>query len=291
MTRRQLVALLAGTSAARAWQAPEGGRRSAPLVCLQSHCLKAVEYTDLGDIARQLGAEGMDLTVMPGGHVEPRNSSVDLVRALEVMQGQGLVVPMITTALIRPADYTARAVLALSGMTGVKLFRTGYWPSAESGAGEQAAGSVRRDVLGLAAVGREYNIAPVLHNRPSQFGQTVREFNAAIAGLSPATAGLCFDPGNALLATGSWDNELKLALPRLRAVALRDVTRAAGKDCPLGQGAVDFDRFFAALAAAGFTGPLSVHVDYAPADVPGAVARDLEFVKRRVRSAYPHSTS
>ena len=291
MTRRELIGLLAGSAAARAWQVPQGARRTAPLVCLQSRCLKAVEYTDLGDIARQLGAEGVDLTVMPGGHVEPRNSSVDLVRALEVMQGQGLDVPIITTALTKPADYTARAVLALSGMTGVKLFRTGYWQSGDLSAGERSAGALRRDVLGLAALGREYNIAPVLHNRPGGYGQTIREFNAALAGLSAATAGLCFDPGNAVLATGSWENELKLALPRLRALALRDVTRAGGTECPLGQGVVDFDRFFAALAHAGFVGPLSVHVDYAPADVPGAVSRDLEFVKRRLRSAYPHSTS
>lgn len=261
-------------------------------MCLQSRCLKAVEYTDLGDIARQLGAEGVDLTVMPGGHVEPRNSSVDLVRALEVMQGQGLDVPIITTALTSSADYTSRAVLALSGMTGVKLFRTGYWREGAAGAGEQSAGSVRHDVLGLAAIGREYHIAPVLHNRPGAFGQNMREFNAALAGLSPSTAGLCFDPGNAVLATGGWENELKLALPRLRAVAVRDVSAArSGTDCPLGQGVVDFDRFFSALAYAGFTGPLSVHVDYAPADVPGAVSRDLEFVKRRLHSAYPHSTS
>lgn len=283
MTRREMIALLAGSTAAQAWQVPEGQRRTAPLVCLQSACLKAVEYTDLGDIARQLGAEGVDLTVMPGGHVEPRNSSVDLVRALEVMQGQGLDVPMVTTALTSPTEYTARAVLALSGMTGVRLARTGYWR------GGDAAISVRRDVMGLAALGHEYNIVPVLHNRPGAFGQSVRESNAALAGLSPA-AGLCFDPGNAVLAGGSWDNELQLALPRLRAVAVRDVRRG-GKDCPMGEGVVELGRFFEALARAGFTGPVSVHVDYAPADVPGAVSRDLEFVKRHLHAAYPHSTS
>ena len=283
MTRRELVALLAGSSVARAFQVTPDERRTVPLVCLQSSCLKAIEYTDLGDIARQLGAEGVDLTVMPGGHVEPRNSSVDLVRALEVMQGQGLDVPIITTALTAATDYTARAVLALSGMTGVKLFRTGYWRDA-------SALSVRRDVLGLAAVGREYNIVPVLHNRPGWFGQGVREWNAALAGLPPAVAGLCFDAAHAMRATGAWENELQLALPRLRAVAVRDVD-AGGKDCALGKGVVDFERLFEALARAGFSGPLSVSVDYAPADVPGAVAGDLEFVKRKLRVAYPRATS
>ncbi len=281
MTRRELFALLAGSTAARAFQVPPDARRSVPLICLQSSCLKAIEYTDLGDIARQLGAEGVDLTVMPGGHVEPRSSSVDLVRALEVMQGQGLDVPIVSTALTSPGDYTSRAVLALSGMTGVKLFRTGYWRAGETG--------VRRDVLGLAAVGREYNIAPVLHNRPGWFGQSVRECNAALAGLNPLTAGLCFDPGNAVLATGSWETEFKLALPRLRAVAVRDVT-SGGKECALGKGVVDLARFFQMLSRAGFTGPLSVYVDYAPTDVPGAVARDLAFVKQHLHAAYVQAT-
>lgn len=290
MTRRELVALLAGSSVARAFQVTPDERRTVPLVCLQSSCLKAIEYTDLGDIARQLGAEGVDLTVMPGGHVEPRNSSVDLVRALEVMQGQGLDVPIVSTALTTPVEYTSRAVLALSGMTGVRLFRTGYWRNGDLGSAEQRTLNVRREVLGLAAMGREYNIAPVLHNRPGWFGQSVREFNAALAGMNPVTAGLCFDPGNAMVATGGWENELKLALPKLRAVAVRDVT-GGGKECAMGKGVIDFPRFFQALARAGFAGPLSVYVDYAPTDVPGAVSHDLDFVKRAVREAYPHAMS
>jgi hypothetical protein len=43
---------------------------------------------------------------------------------------------------------------------------------------------------------------------------------------------------------------------------------------------------FAGFASAGFTGPISLHVEYEPADELAAIAKDLEFMKRQVREAY-----
>jgi L-ribulose-5-phosphate 3-epimerase len=293
MNRRELIGLLASGIAAKGMQVPVDEQRTVPLICLQSACLKAIEYPELADIARQLGAEGVDLTIMPGGHVEPRNSSVDLIRALEVMQGQGLEVPLITTALITPTDYTARAVLALSGMSGVAMFQPGVWPRATSDSPARLA-QVRRDIIGLANIGREYHIGPALGNRPGSAVETVSDALTVVNGLNVRAVGLCFDPAHAMMATGAWEAELQLALPKLRAVSIRDVTAAKpdAKYCALGKGVLDAPRFIEALARAGFAGPLSVHVDYQTRDIPGSVERDLALVKKAVRSAYArHSQS
>ena len=285
MTRRELFGLLAAGTTAKAFQVPVNEQRSVPLICLQSACLKAIEYTDLADIARQLGAEGVDLTILPGGHVEPKNSSVDLIRALEVMQGQGLEVPLITTALTSPTDYTARAVLALSGMSGVALFQPGTW------ARSVPLGQVRRDLIGLATISRDYHIIPALLNRPGSAVQTMTEALSVLQGINPRAAGICFDPAHALMATGNWETELRMALPKLQGVVLRDVSSAQpdAKYCPLGQGVLDVAKLFAELAKAGFTGPVSVHVDYVTKDTPGAIERDLSVVKKAARVAYTKS--
>ncbi len=286
MTRREVIGLFAGAAVARGMQVPVDESRTVPLICLQSACLKDIEYTDLADIIRQLGADGVDLTIMPGGHVEPRNSSVDLIRAIEVMQGQGLEVPIITTALTTPTDITARAVLALSGMSGVAMFQPGLWPRVNAAVSPLA--QARRELLGLAAVGREYRIVPALPNRPGSAVETVAEALTVLQGVNARAGGICFDAAHAMMVTGSWEAELRMAAPKLRAVSIRDVTAADrnAKYCALGKGVVDVPKLLEALAHAGFAGPVSVHVDYATKDTPGAVERDLALVKKAVHAAY-----
>src|SRR3989442_13004490 len=90
-------------------------------------------------------------------------------------------------------------------------------------------------------------------------------------------------------------------MPRLKMVAAKDFwwektqTGWAAKNCPLGEGMVDWKYFVNALAAGGFQGPISVHLEY---DVAGetaaareessvaALQRDLQFLKTRFREGF-----
>ena len=58
-----------------------------------------------------LGFEGVDLTVRPGGHVLPERVGKDLPEAVRAIRGEGLSVPMITTAITRAGDPHAEAIL------------------------------------------------------------------------------------------------------------------------------------------------------------------------------------
>jgi sugar phosphate isomerase/epimerase len=57
-------------------------------------------------------------------------------------------------------------------------------------------------------------------------------------------------------------------------------------ECPLGEGMVDWPQFFATLARAGFTGPISLQVGYGPNDSLPAVRKDLAFLKKQRAAAY-----
>ena len=56
--------------------------------------------------------------------------------------------------------------------------------------------------------------------------------------------------------------------------------------CPLGEGMVDWQKFFSIAAAARFTGPISIHMEYAPQDALGSMAKDLEFARTHVQKAW-----
>ena len=64
--------------------------------------LTGVWYAQIGEIVNQLGFDGVDFTMMPGGGVEPSKAPVDEVRAFESVHGAGLECPIATTALISP---------------------------------------------------------------------------------------------------------------------------------------------------------------------------------------------
>ena len=73
-------------------------------------------------------------------------------------------------------------------------------------------------------------------------------------------------------------------MPRVKAVSLSDA--AGGVARPLGKGTVAFERLFALLARAGFTGPITVQRQYKTSDEPGALSRDVEFVRRQIQTAF-----
>ena len=104
------------------------GPRTSPMICAFSQNLIKVPYPQLGLIAQQIGYDGVDLTVMENGHVNPHITNVDLVRAFESVRGAGLEVPMITTTITSLSDQTAYPILAITGHTQVHLYRLGFWP-------------------------------------------------------------------------------------------------------------------------------------------------------------------
>ena len=275
MTRREALALVAAASATRLRAAEP---RPTPALCLFSEIMPKIEYAELGGIVKQFGFDGIDLTVRPGGHVDPRLANVDLVRAFESIDGAGLEYPMVTTAVISPFDNTALPVVALSGMTQVPLFVPGFWTP--------AAVAPMRELATLVGFGARYHIGMALHNHLGEnSGEAAWSASAAVAQLDPRWSGLFFDP---IHSGENWEAGLKQSLPRLKAVALKDfkVKDKQATPCPMGEGVVDWQRFFGILSQNAFFGPLSMRVEYKPKDEIAAVTKDYEFTRKALNAAY-----
>ncbi len=299
LTRRQLLAAAAtGTRLAAAQFKPGGAAkpRTKPPVCLYSKQLVKVEYDELGKVLRDLGFDGCDLSVEPGGHVLPEQAQADLMRAVEAVTGVGIDVPMITTSITSPADPHLTLVLAIAGFMGVPLFRPGVWKYGGASEIEARLAEVQRDIAGLAAVGRGYGVAMGIRNvAGDNVGAAVWDTNFIIRGMDPRWVGYDFDPGAATAegGAGGWWVALRLALPRLKMVTLNDFNWAKDASgawkatpCPLGEGMVDWSKFFATLARVKFTEPISIEMGYRPKNELDAIRRDLEFVRKQVAAAY-----
>jgi sugar phosphate isomerase/epimerase len=285
LTRRELLA-----TAAVAVQ----GKPAAPQLCIFSKHLPKLNYDELGKTTRQLGFDGVDLTTRAQGHVLPERAAEDLPRAVEAIRSHGVAVPMITTELLSASNPTARPILSTAARLKVPYYKPGYWRYGNRDV-DQVLDGVKRDVQGLLELGKQYGIEAGFHNHSADYvGMALWDLREIIRDLDPRWIGYYFDPAHATVEGGlaGWQVSLRFALPRLKMVALKDFYWEKQKGrwrvrwCPMGEGMVDWPRVFSGFARAHFTGPMSLHVEYEPADELGAIARDLDFIKKQVKAAY-----
>ena len=131
---------------------------SRPPLCLFSKHLPKLNYSELAHTVKQIGFDGVDLTVRPEGHVLPARVAEDLPKAVETLHGAGLAVPMITTDLTSANDPAARTTIATAARLGVPRFKLGYWRYLDKESIDARLTQVRGDVAGLAALAKEHGI-------------------------------------------------------------------------------------------------------------------------------------
>jgi sugar phosphate isomerase/epimerase len=271
-------------------------------LCFFSKALPKQDWSGLGRACKELGFDGVDLTVRKGGHVAPDRAAEDLPKAVAAIREAGLDVPMITTALTSADDPAARPILTTAAQLGIRFFKAGYYYYKYENvrAERDRAGADFKSLAGLAA---ETGMQAGFHNHTDYIGAALWDAAAFIEPLDSRWAGYYFDPRHASAegGGGAWKSALHLALARLKMVAIKDCvwqkTPKGWRDgnCPLGEGIVDWKYFFSALGRSGFAGPISLHIEYEIAGAePGvheketlaATKRDLEFLKSGLRAAY-----
>lgn len=299
-SRRHLLAGMAAGAALRTAARAQGREaappkppRAAPPVCLYSQALIQVGYDELGAVMKSLGVEGCDLAIMPGSHIRAEHFDLDIERAIEAINGAGVNVEVLSTDYTTLNNPTIRTMAGFAGQMGVPLFRAGHWKYLPNEDPELRLGMVQRDVAQLAALARAVNMAVAVQNVPGEVGGAIWDMWMVIRGMDGRTVGLDYDAGYAVAESGAgWDVALRLALPRIKMVTARDFywSKEGGAwkrvACPLGEGMVEWPKVFAGLARARFLGPVSVAVDYQPADTISAVKRDVAFVRKQVEAAY-----
>jgi sugar phosphate isomerase/epimerase len=268
-----------------------------PLLCIYSGCLAKITYAQLPEIVRNMGYDGVDLTVMKGGHVDPSMYMVDLDRAFQTFQDAGLELPMVTTSFTSPSQSYAYAILYVSAQLGARFCRLGTWPPAVPGdvSGQlfqMRAMMMRNDLVQFSVTGLRCNITPLLANHAGSYpGRSIPEAEVMLTGVAPAAFGYCFDPVEAVLegrSAAAWEPALQAALPRLGAVALSDVALdPTPHPCPMGEGVIDWKKFFAMVAAGRFHGPVSMYRDYETKSEVNAMVKDLAFTRALVEAAWP----
>lgn len=232
--------------------------------------LQWLEYEAMAELVADIGFDGIDLTVRPGGHVIPEAVEDDLPRAVEAARKAGISVPTIVTAITDPADEYTQPILKTAGEQGVRIYRMGYLRYDHTSGIVESLRAQRQLLADLAVLNAQYGLHGAYQNHAGmQVGAPVWDLWTLLDGMDTRWIGVQYDIRHATAEGGqSWPLGFKLLAPFVRNLVVKDFIWAKSdrgwqiRDVPLGEGMVDFKAFFDLVKACGIQGPISLHYEY-----------------------------
>lgn len=235
--------------------------------------LQWLDYDALADLLAEAGAEGIDLTVRPGGHVLPENVKRDLPLAVKAAQKRGLRTDMIVTAITGADEQYTEDILRTASELGIKFYRLGYLNYDDKAGIWGTLQKYKPEMKKLADLNRKYNIHGAYQNHyGTRVGGPVWDLYELLKDLDPQYIGCQYDVRHAVAEGGSsWVNGLKLIAPWIKCTDLKDFKwsqdsrgRWAPESVPIGTGMVNFDEYFRIVKNFNIGGPVSIHLEYPP---------------------------
>jgi sugar phosphate isomerase/epimerase len=283
--------------------AGESGGMKRPGLHLFSKHLQFLDYNAMAEAAVALGFDGLDLTVRNGGHVEPENHERDLPAAIRAIEEAGLSCEMMATNIVGTENRRDYDLLALARSLGVKSYRLGGLKYDKTVDPQVTVEHYRDQLTALAEWNREIGITGLYQNHSGEerFGAAVWDAVLVLKHLDPDFLGMQFDVRHAVTDGGHmWPTSFRLAKPYIRSVIFKDFKWAVvgGKwqlvNTPMGQGMVDWGRYFGMLKDAGMNYPVSLHCEYElggankgrreltmpETEVLAAIKRDVDTVRK-----------
>jgi len=245
-------------------------RRSQGVHVFSKH-LQWLDYQPMARTAAQIGFDGVDLTVRPGGHVSPERVEEDLPRAVEAVRQAGLKVEMMTTAITDPRDPLTKTILQTAGRLGVRYYRMGYYRYDAAKSVPAALDEIRPQLQDLAAMNEHYGVAGSYQNHAGNgyVGAPLWDLYQLLKDCDRRWIGCQYDIRHATVEGGTaWPTTLRLLAPYINTLVAKDFLWMRAQDrwkltnCPLGDGMVDFEKYFAVLDRQKIAAPFSLHLEY-----------------------------
>lgn len=261
-------------------------------VHLFSKHLQFLDYKDMAAAAAEMGFDGLDLTVRPKGHVLPENASKDLPRAVKAIEAAGLKPKMFVSRLSSAEDKVGIKSLEVAADLGFKYYRYGYFNFKEDLSYKENLVHYRSELEKLAKVNKKYGLHGAYQNHSGRnIGAYVTDLAYMLDGMDPRWTGCQYDIRHATVEGGSaWPRGLSFLKDHILTMPIKDFIWAKNekgwyiKNVPLGEGMVDFDRFFKELRKYGLKPLVSLHCEY---DLGGAGhgKREITISKGKVLAA------
>jgi sugar phosphate isomerase/epimerase len=255
-----------------------------------SKFLQRLDLKGMARFCKDVGLDGIDLTVRPGYPVTPENAVAALPDAVKLFRDEGLVVGLVSapTDMADPEDKAARAIFEAAGKAGVAAVKPGYFlyrPPFEACLKE-----ARQRLAGFARLAERSGARVCYHTHSgSMLGNNCASLRMLLEGLDPHHVGAYVDTGHTAINGGPIGMELDTVKPWLSLLAIKDMLWQKHADkwspsvVPAGQGIVRWEDVGAAVRKVKFNGTVSLHGEYETKDLDERrrlAQQELAFLKK-----------
>lgn len=250
-------------------------------ICVFTKYLQSLSYDELADAMAKLGVDGIETPIRKSGSsIKPEQAPEELPKLVEALAKRNLKVTMVTSDILDANTPTARPLLQTAKQLGIPMYRLGFYRYDLNQPVLDQLKNVGAAVKEIAALNKEVGIQGVYQNHAGAelVGATVWDFFNLIQDIPNHQLALAFDLRHATVEAGlSWQTLYNAVRSRIATCYAKDFVWDGRKDgnAPLGKGRVD-GKFYKQLLADGFTGPISLHVEYLG---DGTVQENLAAIK------------
>jgi sugar phosphate isomerase/epimerase len=195
----------------------------------------------------------------------------DLPKAIEDIKKGGSNCVLMTTAVESANNESDRTLLSTAVHEGITHYRTNWF---DYRAGESMRDSLhhyRKEVEDLSHFNGTIGITGCYQNHAGlKIGASLWEVSQLLETADPAYFGVQYDIRHATVEGGlSWENGLRLIQQQIKTLVLKDFKWELidGKwntvNTPIGEGMVDFLKYFKILKASNIDVPMILHLEYA----------------------------
>ena len=244
-------------------------------ISLFSKHLQFLNYNDMAEAAADMGFDGLDLTVRPNGHVLPERVVDDLPEAVAAMKKYGINPGMMTTNVWDATNQEEKSVLETASNLGITHYRTGWLKYPEDRTIKESQTIYGQQAKELELLNKDLGLIGCYQNHAgNHVGAPIWDLPTILEATNNEHMGCQYDIRHAVVEGGnSWELGLRLIRPFIKTIVIKDFKWGIvdGKwkpiNTPLGEGMIDFDRYFSLLKKYKINVPISLHLEY---DLGGA---------------------
>lgn len=253
--------------------------------CTFTKVFQHMSFDELADTIAELGFDGIEAPVRPGGHVLPERVEEDLPKMMEALKKRGLNITILTSGIneVSEEQHTEK-VLRTAKALGIKRYRMSYYRYDLKKSIPDQLESFRSPLNDLVALNKEIGIKAIYQNHSgAKFcGAPLWDLYELIKNHSPEQIGSCFDIGHATVeGAKAWPLNFQLLRPWIDAVYVKAPAFKNNEIVwgPINEGAVD-NGFFSLLKQSKFAGPISLHVEYLKHKDPVNAGKIIEATRK-----------
>jgi L-ribulose-5-phosphate 3-epimerase len=276
-------------------------------ICVFSKHLNFLDYDKMAVLVKEMGFDGIDLTVRPEGHVLPENVERDLPKAVEAAKKAGVTIPTITTSITNVNDPYAEKILATASKLGIKHYRMGWLEYDMNRNLVDGLIGLVPSFKALAALNKKYGIIGDYQNHSGiHIGAPVWDILRVLEFNDGEWVGCQYDIRHATVEGGNcWPLGFRVIQPYIHTLVIKDCYWKKNEDkwtladTPVGEGMVDFKSYFDLLKTTGTRATVTVHFEYPLTNQPDSLLpvpdkldqvkikmkKDLETIRRMITEA------